>query len=200
MLTAHLNTKIKVLCLALSLVLTANAKSEEFDADLINKAGSMAAGFAEVSNGKATDAMVEEKFSALGDNILNIAKKWAKDPELEEAPPAFRRFLFFDYMTKGTNIIAGASNPESLLINGDASVEVLFDDPEVIAAANKAMSENITEPRHEDLGQYALSIYPMIPAEEKAQKCIACHASEAVGRPYPESQKVLGYTFVAVPK
>lgn len=165
------------------------------------KLGGIAAGFSEVSNGTATDELIAAKFSGFDDKVMAAVNLWAKDPELAEAPPAFRRFLLFDYLTQGTDVIAAASNPPELLINADASVDTVFSDlPDVQAWAHGKMKAVVDTPETAQFGDYFVGVYPMIPPEEKAAGCVACHASAEVGRPYPAGQKVLGYTFIAIPK
>lgn len=179
----------------------AGAEDYSARAGLLAEAGSVAAGFAAVSTGKHDDALVEEKFGKFGPDVLSMAKKWAADADLKDSPPAFRRFLLFDYLTRGTDIIAAATNPESLIINTDASVEAVFGDhPQIVEWANKKMDEVVTTSESADLENYHVSVHPMIPPEAKAANCIACHASAEVDRPYPDGHKVLGYTFIAIPK
>ena len=170
-------------------------------ANKLAKVGSIAAGFADASKGTATEADITEKFSSFGPDVLNAAQQWLKDPELKDAPPAFRRFLIFDYITNGSDVIAAASNPDNLLINADASINVIFgDNPEIVAWAESQMSKSVDTTQYTEIGDFQVSVHPMIPPETKAKKCISCHASGEVGRPYPEGQKVLGYTFIAIPK
>jgi len=179
----------------------ASAQNFSAQADMLARAGSVAAGFAAVSAGKPDDALIEEKFNQFGSKVLSMAKKWAADADLKDSPPAFRRFLLFDYLTQGTDIIAAATNPDSLIINTDASVEAVFGDyPQIVSWANKKMDEAVTVPEYTELGDFHVSVHPMVPPEAKAVSCIACHASDEVGRPYPEGHKVLGYTFIAIPK
>ena len=165
-----------------------------------NRIGAIAAEFSDVTNGTATESDIKSKFETFGSEVLEIALQWSKDDELQGAAPAFRRFLMFDYLTKGSNIIAGASNPKDLLINLDAGIDVLLADfPKAMAWGQKQMADVIEEPAHAVFEGVKVSIFPMIPHSSKAENCIACHASPEVNRPYPKGQKVLGYTLVAQP-
>ena len=181
-------------------VISANVGDPKTNATVINKAGSIAAGFSQVGVADVDAALVDEKFSALGPRIQRIARQWAKDEELRNAPPAFRRFLFFEYLTNGTNIVAGSSNPPDRLINIDASVDNLIPDEEVAEEAKRLMDQTVTEPVFSEVGNYHLATFPMIPSADNASKCIACHASTEVNRPYPPGAHVLGYTFVVQPR
>ena len=171
------------------------------NAEKYNKIGSIAAGFADISNGKATEKDINTKFEEFGPDVFELVSQWSKDEELKGAAPAFRRFLLFDYLTKGSDIIAAATNPPELLINVDAGIDaILADFPEAMAWGQKQMKDVIEEPAHAEFDNVQVSVFPMIPHSTKAANCIACHASPEVGRPYPEGQKVLGYTVVAQPK
>ena len=169
------------------------------EADAIAKAGSIAANYAELSKGNVPLNAVLARFSGMDTEVHNAVKLWSQDPELRGSPPAFRRFLFFDYLSQRKTIIAAASNPDELLINGDAAVEVVFEDTALAMAAKKMMEDKIDQNKHVKVGNYLLGGYPMIPSKEKAAKCIACHASTEVGVPYPQNAKILGYTFIALP-
>lgn len=184
---------------ALLLVFSLPCLSDEYKAraTLLNKAGSLAAGFADASvQGKVDEEMVRAKFAGTSEEIIDAALQWAADPELIDAPPAFRRYLLFDYITKGSDVVVGASNPSKLVVNMDASVEALFENQAIIDAANKAMTEQIRSPRHATIDGFYFSAFPMVKVGDSGKKCIACHASDEVGRPYPLGAEVLGYTFV----
>ena len=194
---------LPAVCLSAALLSSAAlaaSPDSKAEADLIAKAGGAAAGFAAVSAGPVTPEQVRAHFAGLGDKAVETALQWAQDEELRDAPPAFRRFLYFDYFTKGTDIIAAASNPPELLINTDAAVDYVFEDAAVAAAARAQMAAVIEQPTYHRVCGQQLAAYPMMPAQAKAAKCIECHASTEVGRPYPEGAKVLGYTFVAIPQ
>lgn len=194
------NTVLIVLTLGFAATV---AGYESFDAKAssrLAKLGSIAAGFNEVSAGTSTPDLVREKFAEFDSDVVEIVLRWSTDEELIDAPPAFRRFLMFEYITEGTDMIAAASNPDELLINLDASVEIVFEDhPEIIDWAQQQMKNDNGDPQHTLLAGHSVSVYPMVPNADKADSCIACHASDEVGRPYPKGKKVLGYTFVAMP-
>ena len=193
-------TKLLTLLISAFAMNTWAADGWQERAEEYNRIGAIAAGLSNASNGTATESDIKSKFETFGPEVLEIALRWSKDEELQGAAPAFRRFLFFDYLTKGSDITVGASNPKDLLINLDAGVDVLLADfPKAIAWGNKQMADAIEEPTHAVFEGVKVSIFPMIPHSSKAGNCIACHASPEVSRPYPEGQKVLGYTFVAQP-
>lgn len=58
------------------------------------------------------------------------------------------------------------------------------------------MTEQIRQPRHAVIDGHYFSVFPMVKTGDSGKKCIACHASDSVSRPYPEGAEVLGYTFV----
>jgi len=174
-------------------------ESLKLEADAIAKAGSVAAAYAELSAADLPEEAVIARFEGLGEEVQKAAILWSRDPELRDSPPAFRRFLFFDYLSQGRKVVAAASNPDDLLINADAAVDAVFDDPALVMASRKMMEDKINQAKHVRVGDYLLGGYPMIPPAEKAAGCIACHASAEVDIPYPENAKILGYTFVALP-
>ena len=188
-----------MLCAA-SKAQTASVDELKANAVTIFEAGSVAASFAAVAKPAVNPALVDQMFAAFGPEVQAVARLWAQDDELLDAPPAFRRFLFFEYLTGKSPIIAGASNPPDRLINMDASVENLIDDHRARALATSQMTQTLTEPVFSDLGNYLLASFPMIPAADKRESCITCHASKEVGRPYPTGARVLGYIFVLQPK
>ncbi|MEM7206292.1 MAG: hypothetical protein AAF434_00575 [Pseudomonadota bacterium] len=185
---------------SLSPIVLANVGQLTLDAIRINKAGSIAAGFSEIGKSRVDTADVDDAFSSLGPRIQEVARQWAKDEELRHAPPAFRRFLFFEYLTEGTDIIAGSSNPPDRLINLDADIDNLIPYAELADIARKQMNNEISEPEFVVVGDQLLATFPMMPPKQGASKCIACHASTEVNRPYPENTRVLGYTFVVQPQ
>jgi hypothetical protein len=166
----------------------------------IFEAGSIAASFSAVAKSAVEPALIDQAFAALGPEVQAVARLWAEDDELHGAAPAFRRFLFFEYLTANSQTIAGSSNPLDRLINIDSAVENLIDDHRARALAISQMTQTLTEPVFSDLGNYLLATFPMIPAADKRGGCITCHASKEVGRPYPTGTRVLGYTFVLQPK
>jgi len=165
----------------------------------IAKAGSAAAGYAAAAITIATDYGLEERFGKLGEEVLQLSHRWAGDPRLAGAPPATRRYIFFEYLTKNSEIKAAASNHERLLVNPEASVERIFEDPALIEQARANMQQQIDRPTYQQVGSYLLGTFPMIPEGRKAAKCKGCHASPEIGRPYPDAARILGYTFVALP-
>ena len=188
-----------MLCAA-SKAQTASVDELKANAVTIFEAGSVAASFAAVAKSAVNPALVDQMFAAFGPEVQAVARLWAQDDELLGAPPAFRRFLFFEYLTEKSQTIAGASNPPDRLINIDAAVENLIDDHRARALATSQMTQTLTEPVFSDLGNYLLATFPMIPAADKRESCITCHASKEVGRPYPTGARVLGYIFVLQPK
>lgn len=182
-----------------SLCVAATLDEMKQTAKVVASSGAAAAGFAAVAKGKVDSIEVASRFAEFGEDAVTAAKLWAQDDELLDAPPAFRRFLYFEYLTKGTDITAAASNPEDLLINMDSSVKNIFSDLKVADTAKMHMQVQITEPKFEVIGDVLLATFPMVPPAEKAATCIACHASKEVNRPYPPGATVLGYTFVVQP-
>ena len=122
----HILTLLTIACCSTA-VGAASIDELEQRARLVAGAGGAAAGFAEVAKGAVDSAEVESRFATFGDEALRAATEWARDEELRDAPPAFRRFLYFEYLTQGTDIVAAASNPDNLLINRDSAVSSIFE-------------------------------------------------------------------------
>ena len=170
------------------------------DASALAKAGGVAASMKELAAGPVASAVIEDKFGPFGADVLAAAKKWAADPELRESVPAFRRFLFFDYLTANTQTVAAATNPDQLLINTDASVSAIFDNAKVAASLKAIVEGGGDQPVFQEVDGFNVAAIPMKPTGDKAKSCMSCHASPEVGKPYPEGSTVLGWTVIAQPK
>ncbi len=192
-------------CLFLILIMAplqwAHANNLLEQASAYNDAGKVALGFKELAKNPVSADRVSEKFAKHGQAIETIAQQWAQDEKLRNSKPPYRRYLFYDYITKGSDIMAVATNPKGLVINPNAGVEKVFQGHDkIIEFVNANMVQTLNEPTSKTIDNYFVVVFPMVINNEQSRKCASCHASEKINKPYPENSQVFGYTVVAIPK